>query len=288
MPVKQLSVDDVLDKVGALPPMPLVAKRATEIIKDPKSSMTDLANVVKLDPSMSSVILRWANSAYYSLRQPVVSIEQAVVYLGQRTVQNLVLSASVASFMSRPLPGYDLKKGDLWKHAVGTSAGARLIMQGLIPSQAEDAYYAGLFCDVGKLAFDVLIQKGILPLYKFTAASASGKSFHEVEESLLGFDHTTISAAMAERWKLPDYLVTVIRFHHTPAKVPDPYKTMAYAVHAADALMMMFGIGVGVDGLKYPLDEQTVKVLNWKEDSFEKLYNRIMPIIKEAESFIQG
>jgi hypothetical protein len=63
---------------------------------------------------------------------------------------------------------------------------------------------------------------------------------------------------------------------------------MAYAVHAADALMMMFGIGVGVDGLKYPLDEQTVKILNWKEDSFEKLYNRIMPIIKEAESFIQG
>jgi hypothetical protein len=58
---------------------------------------------------------------------------------------------------------------------------------------AEDAYYAGLFCDVGKLAFDVLIQKGILPLYKFTAASASGKSFHEIEESLLGFDHTTIA-----------------------------------------------------------------------------------------------
>jgi HD-like signal output (HDOD) protein len=287
MPGKEMSVDDLLDNVGALPPMPLVARRATEIIKDVKSSMNDLANVVKLDPSMSSIILRWVNSAYYALRQPVISIEQAIVFLGQRTVQNLVLSASVASFMSRPLPGYALQKGDLWKHAVGTSAGARLIMQGINPRQAEDAYYAGLFCDIGKLAFDVLIQKGILK-QGFPIDPASRKlPFQDTETRLFGYDHTIVSAAMAERWKLPEYIVEVIRYHHTPSKVSEAYRTIAYAVHTADATMMMLGIGVGVDGLQYPLDPNVIQILKWKEDSFEKLYERVMPLILEVEDFLK-
>ncbi len=287
MPVKQISVDDLLDKIGALPPMPMVARRASEIIKDPKSSMADLANVVKLDPSMSSIILRWVNSAYYALRQPVVSIEQAVVFLGQRTVQNLVLSASVAGFMSRPLPGYALDKGELWKHSVGTAAGGRLIMQSLIPNQAEDAYYAGLFCDVGKLAFDLLMQKGIIQQKGFRLDASNPHNFQETESSMFGYDHPLVSAAMARRWKLPDFLVQVIQFHHLPGKMPEPYRTMAYAVHAADAAMMMMGIGLGVDGLQYPLDPETVKVLHWTDDSFEKLVNRVLPMISEAETFLK-
>jgi len=286
MPVRQISVDDLLDKIGALPPMPMVARRASEIIKDPKSSMTDLANVVKLDPSMSSIILRWVNSAYYALRHPVISIEQAVVFLGQRTVQNLVLSASVASFMSRPIPGYAMEKGDLWKHSVGTAAGGRLIMQSLAPSQAEDAYYAGLFCDVGKLAFDVLLQKGIFQ-QTFRVDPAHPRSFPEAETDLFGYDHPLVSAAMAKRWKLPDYLVQVIQYHHTPAKVSEQYRMMAYAVHAADAAMMMLGVGIGLDGLQYPLDPETVKVLHWQDDSFEKLVNRVLPMIDEAEAFLK-
>jgi HD-like signal output (HDOD) protein len=267
--------------------MPLVARRATEIIKDPKSSMNDLANVVKLDPSMSSIILRWVNSAYYALRQPVVSIEQAVVFLGQRTVQNLVLSASVASFMSRPLPGYALQKGDLWKHAVGVSGGARLSMQELAPAQAEDAYYAGLFCDVGKLAFDVLIQKGILQ-QGFPIDPASRQlPFQDTEVRIFGYDHTVVSAAMAERWKLPEHITEVIRFHHTPTKISPPNRTVGYAVHAADAAMMMLGVGVGVDGLQYPIDPNMVTALKWKEQSFEKLFERVMPLISEAEDFLR-
>lgn len=287
MPVKQISVDDLLDKIGALPPMPMVARRASEIIKDPKSSMADLASVVKLDPSMSSIILRWVNSAYYALRQPVVSIEQAVVFLGQRTVQNLVLSASVAGFMSRPLPGYALDKGELWKHSVGTAAAGRLIMQSLIPNQAEDAYYAGLFCDVGKLAFDLLMQKGIVQQQGFRVEVSDPHSFQDTESAIFGYDHPVVSAAMARRWKLPDFLVQVIQYHHIPSKVQEPYRTMAYAIHAADAAVMMMGVGLGIDGLKYPLDPETARILHWTDDSFARLVERVLPMITEAETFLK-
>ena len=278
------SIDDLLDLVGILPPMPLIARKATEIIKNPKSSMADLATVIKLDPSISGLILRWVNSAYYALISPVVSIEQAVTLLGQRTVQNLVLSASVAKFMGKPVSGYDLRSGDLWKHAVGTAAGARLLAHDIAPRMAEDGYYAGLFCDVGKLALGVLMQ-GMNLDYK--AVTAKKQSFQQLERKIFGFDHAEVSAAMARRWSLPDHLIKIIQYHHTPAEVKGEWRPLAYAVHAADVTMMMLGIGVGVDGLQYPLDPDTADVINWDENTYARLIERIIPVIEENEAFLR-
>jgi HD-like signal output (HDOD) protein len=279
------SIDDLLDQVGVLPPMPLVARKATEIINNTKSNMADLANVIKLDPSISGLILRWVNSAYYGLTRPVVSIEQAVTFLGQRTVQNLVLSASIASFMGRSLPGYDLKRGDLWKHAIGTAAGARLIACNIVPRMAEDGYYAGLFCDVGKLAFDVLMQGMNLD---YEAVIAKQQPFPDFERGIFGYEHAEMSAAMAQRWHLPDHLISIIRYHHTPAEVEVEWRPLAYAVHAADAAMMMLGIGIGVDGLLYPLDPDTVNMIKWDEATYGSLVERIVPIIDETEAFLMN
>lgn len=259
--------------------MPMVARRASEIINDPKSSMTDLASVIKLDQSMAGLVLRWVNSAYYSLMQPVTTVEQAVTFLGYRTVQNLVLSAAVANFMSKPIRGYALERGSLWKHGVGTSAGARLIVQNIEPNMADDAYYAGLFCDVGKLAFDVVLQR-----INYVIKPYKTKSLHQMEIEIFGYDHAAVSAAMGQRWKLPEYLVRVINYHHFPSKVEDKWKLLTYAVHAADAVMMVYIMGIEPDRLPYPLDPGVRDILKWNDDSFGNLLKRITPVIEEIEA----
>ncbi len=281
MPENIIPIDKLLDQVGNLPPMPRVVEKALQIIQDPNSNMKDLANVIKLDQAMTSLILRWVNSGYYSLRNKMVTIEQAVAYLGQRTVQNLVLSASVASFMNRPVPGYGLEKGDLWKRSIGMAAGARLIMKEIAPDKAEDAYYAGLFCDIGKLVFDVLIQNSSL------TTDVQEKSFDEAENELFGYDHAVIGAAIVRRWNLPAHLARVVECHHVPSHVEEPLRPLAYSVHAADAVMMMFGVGMGVDAMQYNLDPMTVEVLHWNDNSLETFYEKVMPLIQEADTFLQ-
>ena len=281
MPEKVIPLDKLLDQVGNLPPMPRVVEKALQIIQDPSSNMRDLANVIKLDQAMTSLILRWVNSGYYSLRSNLVTIEQAVAYLGQRTVQNLVLSASVASFMNRPSPGYQIEKGDLWKRSVGMAAGARLIIKDIAPDKAEDAYYAGLFCDIGKLIFDVLLQRTTANL------DPGEKPFNEMERDIFGYDHAVVGAAIVRRWNLPAHLAKIVENHHTPALVEDSLKPLAYAVHAADAVMMMFGIGMGIDAMQYNLDPKTVEVLKWNDSSLENFYNKVTPLLDEADTFLQ-
>lgn len=277
------TVDHLLAQVGNLPTMPQVVHKAIQIIENPKSNMADLAKVIKLDQAMSSLILRWVNSGYYSLRHRLISIEQAIPYLGQRTVQNLVLTASISSFMSRPVPGYELASGDLWKRAVGMAAGARLVLLDTHPALAEDAYYAGLFSDIGKLAFHILLQKIEADWEQLTRYA-----FDEIEKTLFGYNHAEVGAEIVRRWNLSESLAEVVRNHHTPAKVQnEQWQTIAYAVHAADAILMMFGIGTGLDSLQYKLDPETIKRFKWDDNSMAKIFDRLVPLIEEANKFIQ-
>lgn len=279
---KYPTIDHLLAQVGNLPTMPQVVHKALQIIEDPKSNMGDLAKVIKLDQSMTSLILRWVNSGYYSLRHRLITIEQAIPYLGQRTVQNLVLTASISSFMSRPVPGYELAAGDLWKRSVGMAAGARLVMLDIAPALAEEAYYAGLFADIGKLAFSVLLQNTSLDWERFR-----NYPFDQVESAMFGYNHAEVGAAIVQRWNLADYLADIIRYHHTPSKVTDEkWRNVAYAVHAADAVLMMFGIGSGLDSLQYQFDQETVKRFNWDDNSLASIFDRIMPLIEESDKFI--
>jgi HD-like signal output (HDOD) protein len=90
---------------------------------------------------------------------------------------------------------------------------------------------------------------------------------------------------MVRRWKLPEPLREAIAFHHKPSQAGEG-KVLACAVHIADAAMMMLGIGIGRDGLQYELDPVAIEVIGWKEDDFNQLTTKILPLIEEAKNML--
>jgi putative nucleotidyltransferase with HDIG domain len=273
-------VDELLRRIGELPPLPAVAQRALALIRNPQSSMADLAETLAMDQAMAGLVLRWANSAYYGLMRPVTTVNQAVVYLGQQTIQSLVLAASVAAFMNRPAPGYGLDRGELWKHAVAVASAARLVAARFGRQMAEEAYGAGLLCDIGKLAFEILLRE-----VDTTGPEWQGRPFSEIEAEHFGVDHASLGAAMARRWNLPGPLVEAIAFHHRPALATEG-ALLAAAVHVGDAAVMTLGIGLGRDGLQYTLDPDACQRLSWNEAEMGNLLDRLGPLVAEAESFV--
>lgn len=281
MTARRVTLEALIKRTEALPPMPQVAQRALTLIRNPDSSMAELAEVVALDQAMASLVLRWVNSPYYGLLQPVATVRQAVVYLGQNTVQSLVLAASVTAFMERPAPGYGLERGDLWKHSVGVAACARLVAAKFGSQVAEEAYYAGLLCDIGKLAFEVLLRD-----VDTMRPEWQGRTFSELEQLHFGIDHAALGAEMARRWNLPERIVEAIACHHHPAGA-DEGAILAAAVHIADAVITCLGVGIGRDGLQYALDPVACERLDWTEAELRDLLDRVGPLLKEAENFLQ-
>ncbi|NMC54047.1 MAG: HDOD domain-containing protein [Chloroflexi bacterium] len=275
-----LTINTLLDRIGELPPMQEAAQKALIMIRHPDTNMRALAEVLSTDQILASLVLRWANSAYYGLSAPVKTVQQAVVVLGKNTIQSLLFAATLANLLNRPAPGYALDRGALWKHSIGVAAGARLIAGRYNPALMEEAYHAGLLCDVGKLALEFYLRD-----VQFDREKIKNMSFIEIETGLLGLDHAVIGKELAHRWNLPVSLQNAIAFHHRPSQAGDAF-ILASAVHLADAATMLLGIGIGSDGLQYPLDEAALIRLNWSEDGFTELFDKIPAAVSAAVDLI--
>ncbi|MRS05148.1 HDOD domain-containing protein [bacterium] len=275
-----VSIDELVNQVGNLPPLPQAAQKALALIRDPKSSMSSISDVLGKDQVLTSLILRMANSVYYGLTFPVTTVHQATVVLGQSTIQSIILAASVAPYLERPIPGYGLDRGELWRHSIGVAAGARIVAEPFGHEAAETAYHAGLLCDIGKLAFEFLLRK---EHQKFS--NWKNMSFEDLENKLFGINHAELGAEIGRRWRLADPLIAAIQFHHTP-KLAGEYGLIASAVHLADSAMMMMGIGIGIDGLQYSLDGYALEVLNFNQHKMDNLITKISEYVNEAEVFI--
>jgi len=115
--------------------------------------------------------------------------------------------------------------------------------------------------DAGKLALDpyILERKPI-----FEAFMAEGqRPFLVAEKEILGFDHPEIAYDLCKNWKVPQSLAIAIRYHHSPANSEG--SDLAYIVHMADAIAMMSGVGAGLDGMLYELDDGAMGFLGLQE-----------------------
>lgn len=274
------TIDQLISDVGDLPPFPQAAQKALRLIRNPDASIKELAKVISMDQTLSGLLLRWANSAWFSLQSRITTVNRAVAVVGLKSVRELILSSATAAYLNRPLPGYELRRGDLWKRSLGVAIGAQYIARNKPEDIQEDAYFAGLLCDIGKLAYEKLLRD----VDAITPEQAS-QPFLEIERALFGFDHAQLGAAMAQRWNLPDVLVTVIANHHTPT-LAGKHHYLASLVHVSDAAMTMLGIGTGKDGLRYDLNPEAVQIIGFKEEDLYLVCEQIMAQIRFAEFFI--
>jgi HD-like signal output (HDOD) protein len=241
--------------------------------------MSDIASYISMDQMMTSRVLSWANSAYYGLPSTVTTVHQATMYLGQVTVRSIVLTACVSTYLSRALPGYGMKRGDLWMHSIGVAAGARQITAKFGKTVGEDAYFAGLLCDIGKLAFEVVLRNT-----DFNQPDWQGKSFDQVETEQFGINHAILGGLIAKKWMLPDSICNVITNHHQPAQAKTQEQVLASAVHVADLMMMMSEIGNGVDRLRYQTDPLVFKVLQINEADLPGMMENVTSYVRQTAS----
>jgi len=274
------SVDQLIKEADKLPPIPQAALKALALIRSPESSASTLASVIGMDQVLTTHLLRWANSAYYGMESRIATVQQAIVVLGLEAVQELIMNYSLSDHLNKSLPGYELQHGDLWRHALGTAIGAKLISKRLHLKIDEESYFAGLLCDIGKLVFEKLLRDPDI-----NRAEWDQHSFLELERANFGIDHAMLGAEIARRWQLPESLVTAIAYHHEP-QATEKYPLLVATVHVADVSMMMLGVGIGIDGLRYPLDEKALTSLGMTWEDLFHHFEQVAEQLTKAKELI--
>jgi HD-like signal output (HDOD) protein len=262
----------IVETVKDLPPMPQTVVKAREIMADPKAGFKDLADLFEADQAIAASILKMANSTYYGMRGQVSSIQRASVVLGHKTLGELITMSGAASLLGERLEGYALDAGDLWKHCLAVAFGSRIVAEKTDPELENDAFTTGLLHDSGKLILDKYISERWELFEDFMADGQ--RTFLDAEKEILELDHPEIASEVCKSWNIPQNLAVSIRYHHRPSQSQG--NKLAYIVHVADATAMMTGLGIGIDGTLYQMEEGAMEYLGLGEEDLSEIMGGVI------------
>ena len=273
--------DEILSKIGSIPAMPTVVVEIRKLLTNPDVNFTELAQIIKYDPGLTTNILHLANSAYFGFSKSVNSVQQGIVRLGTKRIFELAVAAAIAPMAQKAVKGYDLSPGKFWEHSVAVAIGAEQLALVLNIKAPDYTFTAGLLHDIGKIVLGTFVKVDVAPI--MALANQENVSFDEAEKQVLGIDHAEAGAILLEKWNLPESLVNVDRWHHQPDQFQGD-RLVLDLVHVADVLAMMGGLGVGEDGLNYHTSSEVVARLNLTTKITEGVVCKIMSGLKELSS----
>lgn len=278
----KLNIEYIVSKVDDMKVLPEIFNEIVTLTDDPDSTIQDMENVVLKDQVLTAKILRLANSAFYGYARNISTISRAAVLLGFQAIKSLALASTVRTYLADELKGYSLEKNQLWTQSQTCAIVSRFIAKSIKYSNPEEAYIAGLLRDVGKTILNQHMEKEYLEV--LSKVETGEMTFLDAEREVFGFNHAEIGEKVAVKWNLPETLVDAIGHHHTP-ELSNINPLLVSIVHIADAITMMMGIGLGLDGLAYNLSPIALERLNLDETQLENIISHVTDLVTDEDSF---
>jgi diguanylate cyclase (GGDEF)-like protein len=267
-----------------LPPLPMVALEVLQFSKGGAGSAQDLARIVSRDPAMTARVLRLVNSPLFGVTATITSVQQAISLLGLRCVTVTILSlALVGAVKDQVAEGLDLDA--FWRRSLATAAAAKLLAKAVAPRVSDDAFVAGLICDLGVLGAARCAPEEYGPVLK--EAADSRRALEAVEQERLGLTHAELGREMLRAWKLPDVLCDAVGTHHgegLAGLAPDA-RLLGSIVHAGASIGALFNRDLPATELER-VRAECVSSVGVSPEAMESILGNVEAQLLEAAKFI--
>jgi putative nucleotidyltransferase with HDIG domain len=181
-----------------------------------------------------------AGSPLFGLAQSPKSIRAAVVSLGLRRVETILLTCCLGQAF--PAKKWVLDPAVFWRHSLGCAMVCRKFSEKLAAADGEKAYMAGLLHDIGFMVNCLVFSKEFATAMQ--RACQEEISLDAAEHATMGFTHCESGQALAEKWRLSDDVIEVIAHHHA-IEQSQKSRPLVALVHVSDLLCRMRSLGYG-------------------------------------------
>ena len=233
-------IDARLSGCACLPSLSTIDSALRELLGADQRYTSQIAEIIRRDPSLTARLLRLVNSVYYGMTKPVKNIEEAVFYLGVRQIRQLAMVTPIIEDFQRLAEGRQFPWRQFWRHCIAVALMTREITDLLQSQDDEIDYVAGLIHDVGKIVMASAFPDHFTEIYH-NRAEMTGNLL-EWEREVLGVDHAELGAMYLRRQRLPEIFVEIVQNHHMPQQARLQGRITA-AVHVADLLVRHTKIG---------------------------------------------
>jgi HD-like signal output (HDOD) protein len=222
-----------------LPAAPRIFAELREKLQDPNTDLDDLTKLLRTDGTLTTRVIRVANSIAYRRGDPVGSIEDALLRVGFQQVFGITSLATLAQLTEVKLHYLPLSTELLRANALMTA----LLMEELAPLAGCDprtSYTAGLLGMIGKTALDVAAQR--TPRFRISAYDPA-TDLAAWELGQFGLTSPEAGAQVLRTWKFPVEVFVAVRDQRLHQLAVDPMAG-AKLLHVAAAVADQVGRGV--------------------------------------------
>lgn len=229
----------------------------TKLTFQNSSTVSEIAEVIGRDVSLTARLLRLVNSVFSGLSVQVTNIEEAIFFLGLRQIRQMAMTTRVLEEMDAFMDAdIEQSSSGYWRHCIAMAIMSREILTMTNGVKDDDQYYiSGLLSDSGKLVMLHSFPEQLKASLEF--AEDSPRAHLERERKEFGFTHADLGALYLEMNNLSPEVVESVLFHHEPEKAGDA-QYLAAGIQLADILARFAGCQAGFES------ERTIEYGEWE------------------------
>lgn len=280
-------LQEIFSGAGGLKHNYYIVIKVSEMLEDFNVNINEISKVIDTDQELTATILRHCNSAQYGFARKITTIRDAISIIGFKVLKTIIFTIVSKSSFSGKIEGYGLADGELWKNSITCAFYARHIAKLIDYEDPDQAYTAGLVRDIGKLILHEHVKENFYNIMELVNKHKA--SFIEAEESIIGHNHCQVGAYMANKWNFPQGLQDAIKYHHCPEEAQKDGcedLDLIRIIHLSDYLAVTMGQGIGVDGMIYNIDPNSLKNLGFASNAgtLEKLISEMVNLTSQIHS----
>jgi HD-like signal output (HDOD) protein len=231
-----------LGKDGDFPARTGAVLKVKTLAGSNRSSVNEIASVIKGEFSLSPRLLHLVNSAFYGTTKPITTITDAILRIGMSALTDLFAGVVL---MQRFIP--TAKRGGAFSNIVKKSVlisliSSKLAKKNLDEAAAEQAYLAGTFLTLGQLMLAYYFPQ----VYETAAlrAKSTGERLSTSVNTLLGIYPDELSLVVMDALKIPDFYREIVEsVYHQPENNISDLKQLSEILRLADRLADIISFG---------------------------------------------
>lgn len=221
-----MELNALLALPAVLPSQPrVVALLMTELAHD-EPNLRRVNQFFGADPALAARLLEQANAPEFGAQRKIAGIPEALALLDKAQLRALVSTAPLGT-ASRSVPGVHLPQ--FWRYSLHTAKLSRSLAGSLHQSPLA-AYTAGLLHGLGELLIHLADPERAQSLNTLVPPLDLRRA--KLERRIFGYCYGQASAAMAQRWQLPQAVVDALNYQHEPFE-NNAYEPLAGIIHLA-------------------------------------------------------
>ena len=223
-----VQLNDIIEKVKALPPLPTSFQKINEICDDPEGSIGELAKVIEHDPMITANIIKAASSPLYGLRHEIRNVLQAVSLFGMSMTRSIAANISIKKLLSVDLEPYSISPDTFTDISTMQSALIKSWYSKVDKSKLELLFLPALLQEIGKIIIsDEIIRANQVKEFK---DALKQKSISEVEKEFVGMTTAKVTATMLNHWNFDEIFVNIIDNSDNYMDAPEEIREYSFAL----------------------------------------------------------